>query len=284
MAGSDPERETNDVVRLGPLSVHADPAQIAAFNASLGLPQRPLTVPLTYPIRWLMRPEISQAVANVLGAQPVQISQRFDYTGAVQAGADYVMDVVIQRHHAPSRRATLRSTVHGQNGDLVLALETVLCSVDAIAAVARANAPPIGKGPLPEIAIAPIDAAQVERYAAAADDRNPLHSDSDFARAIGLDGPIVHGMMIMSLFQRALTAWFPAAAVTRLSALFIQPVLVGHGLTIAGRIASTSRTAGHDIQILRLFVRTGRDRLACIGEAALNVDPRTQLPSVPTSP
>lgn len=275
MAPPDLERKADGAVQLGRFPVSADPEQIAAFDAALGLYASPLASPLTYPIRWLARPEVREAIRDTVGAQPVHVSQSFDYDGVVEPGADYLMDVTIQQHEAPSRSATLRSTVYGQNGEPVVALETVLYSIEAISAATPSNAPQIRKGPLPEIAIAPIDAAQVERYADASDDRSRLHCDPDFARSIGLDGPIMHGMMVMGLLQRALATWLPTAKVTRLSALFVQPVPVGSSLVIAGRIPPASRAAGRDIQVLRLFVRTDHDQLACIGEATLHIDPST---------
>ena len=170
----------------------------------------------------------------------------------------------------------MRATVHGQDDEPVLALETVVYSTSAVSTTPPASAPQARKGTLPEVVIGPIEAAQVERYADAADDHSRLHCDPDFARSVGLDGPIVHGMMVMGLFQRALGSWFPTANVRRLSALFVRPVPVGNGLIIAGRIAPAPRTAGDDIQILRLFVRTYREQLACIGEATLHIDPSQQ--------
>lgn len=48
--------------------------------------------------------------------------------------------------------------------------------------------------------------AQSERFAAASGDHNPIHVDGDFARAVGLPGPIGHGMNTM--------AWLATDAIT----------------------------------------------------------------------
>lgn len=42
-------------------------------------------------------------------------------------------------------------------------------------------------------------ADQIAAYAEASGDRNPIHLDADFARAVGLPGVIAHGMLQMGL-------------------------------------------------------------------------------------
>jgi acyl dehydratase len=275
MPTSNQEREADGFARLGPFQVCAEPDQIAAFAAALGLSTRPLPVPLIYPFRWLARPEVKAALEDAIGLQPIHVSQAFDYRAPVTVGSDYLLRVTIERHEAPSRRAIVRATAHGQDDEPVLTLESVAYSTTAVSTTQPSQAPQARKGTLPEVTIAPIDAAQVKRYADAADDHNRLHYDPDFARSVGLDGPIVHGMMVMGLFERALSTWFPSAKVERLFAMFVQPVPVGSGLFITGRIAPAPKSSGRDRQVLRLFVRTDDDQLACIGETTLDIDPST---------
>lgn len=43
----------------------------------------------------------------------------------------------------------------------------------------------------------PISRVQLAQYAGASGDLNPLHLDDDFAKKVGLDGAIAHGMLIM---------------------------------------------------------------------------------------
>ena len=121
--------------------------------------------------------------------------------------------------------------------------------------------------PLPEIRLGPIDMAQTQRYAAAALDPNPLHSEAGAARAAGLDAPVVHGMLLMGLFERAVAAWRADMRITRLYTTFLRPIPVGSQISLGGRVAKvTGDDHGADV-ILRLFVRTERDEIACIGEA-----------------
>ena len=44
------------------------------------------------------------------------------------------------------------------------------------------------------------------RYAGASGDFNPIHIDEEFARQVGLPGPILHGLYSMAQVARAVTA------------------------------------------------------------------------------
>ncbi|ASK62373.1 dehydratase [Virgibacillus phasianinus] len=43
----------------------------------------------------------------------------------------------------------------------------------------------------------PITKVQLVKYAGASGDFNPLHTDDEFARKVGMDGVIAHGMLVM---------------------------------------------------------------------------------------
>ncbi|MGH7868315.1 MAG: MaoC/PaaZ C-terminal domain-containing protein [Candidatus Dormibacteraceae bacterium] len=45
-------------------------------------------------------------------------------------------------------------------------------------------------------------AEQIEAYAKASGDLNPIHLDEEFARSVGLPGVIAHGMLQMGLLAR----------------------------------------------------------------------------------
>lgn len=58
---------------------------------------------------------------------------------------------------------------------------------------------------LPELHVTP-DADLTKRYAAASGDPNPIHTDPDFARKVGLPGVILHGLWTMAQVARAHSA------------------------------------------------------------------------------
>lgn len=57
---------------------------------------------------------------------------------------------------------------------------------------------------LPELRVTP-DAGLTTRYAAASGDPNPIHTDEDFAKSVGLPGTILHGLWTMAQVARAHT-------------------------------------------------------------------------------
>jgi 3-hydroxybutyryl-CoA dehydratase len=56
--------------------------------------------------------------------------------------------------------------------------------------------------PIPELHVTP-DAGLTKRYAAASGDPNPIHTDPEFAKSVGLPGCILHGLYSMALVARA---------------------------------------------------------------------------------
>ena len=74
---------------------------------------------------------------------------------------------------------------------------------------------------LPELHVTP-DAGLTKRYAAASGDPNPIHTDEEFARSVGLPGMILHGLWSMAQVARAHTeaAGNDPRALKRLSVQF----------------------------------------------------------------
>ena len=69
--------------------------------------------------------------------------------------------------------------------------------------------------------------ADLIAYAAASGDHNPIHWNERFAREVGLDGVIAHGMLTMGVAGAAVSDWAgdPAAVVT-FETRFTRPVPV----------------------------------------------------------
>jgi acyl dehydratase len=98
----------------------------------------------------------------------------------------------------------------------------------------------------------------VESYARASGDLNPLHREEEVARAAGFPGIVAHGMLTMGTLTSALIGWLgDPAALTRLKVQFRSPVFLGERLESGGSVRSLdpqTRTA-----ILEVWVRLERD-------------------------
>ncbi|XVE79087.1 hypothetical protein DITRI_Ditri14bG0029300 [Diplodiscus trichospermus] len=67
----------------------------------------------------------------------------------------------------------------------------------------------------------------VGEYSKVSHDVNPLHFDSESARAAGFEDRVVHGMLVASLFPRIISSHFPGAIYVSQSLHFRAPVYIG---------------------------------------------------------
>jgi fatty acid synthase, bacteria type len=107
---------------------------------------------------------------------------------------------------------------------------------------------------------------QVKRYAEVSRDRNPIHLSSAAAAAAGLDGPVVHGMLIMGQFERLLRSWQPDCTIAALTTQFLRPMPVGGSLEVGARIVSIASDRSCRF---RLTARNSAGQLIAIGEATV---------------
>ena len=94
----------------------------------------------------------------------------------------------------------------------------------------------------------------VQAYADAGGDHNPLHRSDEFAHSVGFDGAIAHGMFTMGHMAACLVAWAGEAdAVSAISAQFRATVSMGQEIVAGGRVRAIdteARTA-----VLELWAR-----------------------------
>lgn len=80
---------------------------------------------------------------------------------------------------------------------------------------------------------------QIQHYARASGDQNPIHLDETFARSAGLPGVIAHGMLTMAFANQLVTDWLGDRSLLKLlQGRFAGMVLPGDQLTCSGAVAS----------------------------------------------
>ena len=98
----------------------------------------------------------------------------------------------------------------------------------------------------------------VEAYAQASGDLNPLHREEEVARAAGFPGVVAHGMLTMGTLASALVRWLgDPRALVRIKVQFRSPVVLGDRIESGGTVRSLdpeTRTAVVDV-----WVRVVRD-------------------------
>jgi len=89
---------------------------------------------------------------------------------------------------------------------------------------------------LPSLQTEPISRLTLALYCGASGDHNPIHVDTDFAHAAGMDDVFAHGMLGMAYLARVVTAWVPQRAIRALSTRFVAITHVGDRITCSGSV------------------------------------------------
>ena len=94
---------------------------------------------------------------------------------------------------------------------------------------------------IPELRVTP-DAGLTKRYAEASGDPNPIHTDPDFAKQVGLPGVILHGLWSMAQVARAHSALADGdpRALKRLAVQFRGMGFPEQEIVVSGTVSSVS--------------------------------------------
>ncbi len=123
-----------------------------------------------------------------------------------------------------------------------------------------------------------ITQTQIERYADAAGDHNPIHLNADFAvgaefGGTTLDGTIAHGMMILASISEMLTVAFGENWLTggRLKVRFRGPVYPGETVTAYGNVKKVNNLNGANELTCAVGVRKDNGDISISGEAVVRI-------------
>lgn len=86
----------------------------------------------------------------------------------------------------------------------------------------------------------------INLYAEASRDFNPIHVDEEFARKTPLGGTVAHGMLILAYISQMMGATFGRSWLTagKLNVRFKAPARPGDTITVSGRIRSIKKGEG----------------------------------------
>lgn len=97
---------------------------------------------------------------------------------------------------------------------------------------------------------------QINAYAEASGDHNPIHLDPAFARSVGLPGTIAHGLLEMGILADAIASWAGGNAnLLSLSCRFSKPLLPGDTIICTGTVVGVD-----DSGVATLEVGASSDR------------------------
>jgi acyl dehydratase len=106
------------------------------------------------------------------------------------------------------------------------------------------------------------------RYAGASGDFNPIHYRDDFAKSVGLDGVLAHGMLTMGAAVQLAVNWVgDAGKVIDYGVRFTKPVFVdvndGALLTVVGKVGAIDLEA----KTVRIDLTAVCNEVAVLGKA-----------------
>lgn len=123
-----------------------------------------------------------------------------------------------------------------------------------------------------------ITQAQVEQYADAAGDHNPIHLDAHFATGAEfggstLDGTIAHGMMILASISEMLTLAFGENWLNngKLKVRFRAPVYPGETIAAYGKVKTINESDGARELVCAVGVRKHDGNTAISGDAIISI-------------
>ncbi len=125
---------------------------------------------------------------------------------------------------------------------------------------------------MPELVKGPLLKLQHVMYAGASGDFNPLHTDDDFAKAVGMkDGVIAHGMLIMGFVGQAITGWVPKKYLKKFGVRFSGMTKPGSTIRITGRVTDKRVESGENIICCEVVARDETEDIKITGhfEASL---------------
>lgn len=114
---------------LGSFHVRAERAEAEAFAAAIRLEDGDgVRLPLTFPMRWLVRPEVRAALMSLLpggNVIPVHESQSFAYERPLHCDETYVLSLSAARMTGPDR-LVVDGTIEDLGGAACGRIETIL--------------------------------------------------------------------------------------------------------------------------------------------------------------
>ena len=112
----------------------------------------------------------------------------------------------------------------------------------------------------------------INLYAKASKDFNPIHIDEEFAKGTPLGGTIAHGMLILAYVSQMMTANFGHAWINhgKLNVKFKSPARPGDILVIGGSIKKVVPTEGQNSVKCNIFCQNQENEIVISGDALVD--------------
>ena len=122
---------------------------------------------------------------------------------------------------------------------------------------------------LPAFEPPPISRLMLALYCGASGDHNPIHVDTDFAKAAGVPDVFAHGMLSMAWLAHVLTQWVPQTAVREYSVRFAAITHVGERITCVGKVLEKLERGGERCVRVELSTTNQNGLIKLTGDAVI---------------
>lgn len=122
---------------------------------------------------------------------------------------------------------------------------------------------------LPGFETPPLTRLTLALYCGASGDHNPIHVDTDFARAAGMPDVIAHGMLSMAWLARVLTDFVPQTALREYGVRFAAMTQVGERIRCAGTVVEKFERNGERCVRIELTTTNQDGQTKLSGEAVV---------------
>lgn len=123
--------------------------------------------------------------------------------------------------------------------------------------------------PLPGFTTAPVSRLTLALYCGASGDHNPMHVDTDYARAGGAPDVFAHGMLSMATLGRLLTNWVPQASIREYGVRFVAITQVGDVICCSGTVTDLFEAEGERRARLSLQTCNQHGQVKLTGDAVV---------------
>ncbi|HEY3047684.1 MAG TPA: MaoC family dehydratase [Polaromonas sp.] len=122
---------------------------------------------------------------------------------------------------------------------------------------------------LPSFETPPISRLTLALYCGASGDHNPIHVDTDFAKAAGMPDVFSHGMLSMAWLGQVLTRWVPQIAIRDYSVRFAAITQVGERIFCTGKVVEKIERDGQRCMRVELSSANQDGQIKLRGEAVI---------------
>ena len=125
---------------------------------------------------------------------------------------------------------------------------------------------------LPSLTKEPITQIQLIRYAGASGDFNQIHTIPEYAKEAGLNGTIVHGMLVMGILGQMISSWAGINAVKEYSVSFKAITNIRDVLTAKGVVKRKYQDENGKFVSCKVYVEDQNGEVKVSGKTIIKFD------------